>query len=197
MAGMPMTRGMAGGMMSGPSASVPDSGVTGPLLTNQSGFGDVVASVGYRAVDDRINGVQVVLGTRLKFPTAMAAHGLGTGRVDLGGSAIVRKRFDAGWVFGEAGYVVIGDPAGVELRNAVLWSAGAGRRLTRRVYLLGSAYGNSAILREFSAPIEISAGLGVRLAERLTVSVLPLVGLTEASPRYGVTLGLSTDMFRR
>lgn len=198
-AGMPMNSGRMGGMMGGPSVSggrTQGSNPTAPRLTNQAGFGDIVASVGYRLVDDRVAGLQVVLGTRLKLPTARAARGLGTGVVDVGGVAMVRKRFEAGWISGEGGYVFVGDPDGVDLRNAVLWAVGAGRRLTGRVYLLGSAYGNSAILRRFSAPVEMGAGLGVRLGDRLTLRVLPTVGLTQASPRYGVTLGVSTDLFR-
>ena len=194
--GMPMHGGTMGGSNIS-SGGTGGSELTAPFLTNQSGFGDIVASIGYRIVDDRVAGLQVVLGTRVKFPTAMAARGLGTGRADVGGAATVRKRWEVGWIYGEAGYLLVGDPAGVDLRNAVLWAVGGGRRLTQRWYLLGSAYGNSAILRDLAAPIEIGAGFGVRLGERLTVSVLPTVGLTGASPRYGVTLGVSTDVVRR
>ena len=197
-AGMPMTttRGMMGGSnVSGGAA--PGSEQVSPVLTNQGGFGDIVASVGYRVVDNPVARLRLVVGSRVKFPTAMAAHGLGTGRADIGGVATVRKRFDTGWISGEAGYLFVGDPAGVDLRNAASWAVGTGRRLTGRVYLLGSAYGNSAILPGFSAPIEMGAGLGVRVGDRLTVSVLPTFGLTKASPRYGVALGMSTEMFRQ
>ena len=50
-------------------------------------------------------------------------------------------------------FEIAGDPAGVDLRNAASWAVGTGRRLPRRVYLLASAYGSSAILPGFSAPI--------------------------------------------
>ena len=198
-AGMPMNAGTMRGMMAGssvPSGATPGSAETS-FLTNQGGFGDLVASVGYRVLDNPFARLRLVVGSRVKFPTAMAAHGLGTGQADIGGVATVRKRFDTGWISGEAGYLFVGDPAGADLRNAASWSVGGGKRLTGRVYLLASAYGNSAILRGFAAPIQVGAGLGVRVGGRLTFSVLPTLGLTEASPRYGVALGVSTEMFRQ
>lgn len=186
-AGMPMT-GTNAGMMGGRG---------NPALTNQAGFGDVVASVGYRVRDDAVTGLQVIVGTRVKLPTATAARGLGTGRTDVGGTATIRRRSTSGWWYGEGGYLVVGDSTDLDLRNAWLWSAGGGWRLSNRVFLLGSAYGNTAILREFAAPIELGAGIGLRLGERVSVTVLPTAGITDASPRYSLTVGLSTEMFRR
>lgn len=191
---------MGGGMMgggAGGSAPQPGAGVPASLLTNQSGFGDIAGSVGYRVVDDTASGLQIVLGSRFKLPTASAARGLGTGKTDIGAVAVVRKRFDAGWISGEAGYLFVGDPADVDLRNAALWSVGGGRRLSDRLALVATASGNTALLREFRAPIEVGAGIGVRVGDRLTASIIPTIGLSDASPKYAITVGLSSDVFRR
>lgn len=206
-AGMPMGtpgRGMMGGGMSG-SGPAPGTGpltdstggVPSSLLTNQSGLGDVVGTVGYRVVDSALSGVQVVVGTRVKIPTASAVRGLGTGRVDLGALAGIRKQFDEGWVYAEGGYLKVGRPGGVDLRDAAFWSIGAGRRLSGRASLLASAAGNTAILREFGAPAEVGAGLGLRAGDRLFLTILPSVGLTEASPRIALTFGLSQRVLGR
>ena len=190
-----MMGGQTGGMMGGSPATSP-TGSTNPLLTRASGLGDVIGSVGYRLVDDAAAAFQVVVTGRVKIPTASAARGLGTGKTDVAGTGTVRKQFASGWLYGEGGYLLVGDPAGVDLRNAVLWSFGAGYRLTSRLALLGSASGNTAILQGFSAPAEIGGGVGVRLGNT-TVSILPTFGLSAASPSYAVNVSLSTQVFRR
>ncbi len=196
-------RGMGGGMMGGGAvgsignALQAGAGIPASLLTSQSGFGDISGSVGYRIVDDAARGLQLVLGSRFKLPTASAARGLGTGKTDVGVTGTVRKRFDAGWVYGEAGYLFVGDPTGIDLRNAALWSAGGGRRVSNRLALIAMASGNTALLREFKAPVEVGAGVGVRVGNRLNASVVPTFGLSDASPRYGITVGLSSDIVRR
>lgn len=191
---------MGGGMMGGgsaPPAGTPLSPSTPATLSSSSGFGDIVGSAGYRVVDNLLTGMQVVLAGRIKFPTASASKGLGTGRTDIGAAATVRKRFASGWLYGELGYLVLGQPAGADLRNAVTWAAGGGRRLTPRLFLLASSFGNTTVLSGYSSPAEIGAGLGIRLADGLYLTAIPSLGLSHASPKYGVTLGLSTDLWRR
>lgn len=202
-AGMPMGapgRGMmGGGMMGGGAGPALDAttGVPTSFLTNQSGLGDIVGTVGYRVVDSAPTRVQVVVGARVKIPTASATRGLGTGRTDVGALAGIRKQFDQGWLYAEGGYLKLGRPAGVDLRNAAFWSIGAGRRLSGRTSLLASAAGNTAILREFGAPVEVGAGVGIRAGERLIFTILPSVGLTDASPRMALTFGLSQRVLER
>lgn len=188
--------GQVGGMMGRPSTPAAPAGGTTPLLTSASGFGDVIGSFGYRVLDDPAAGLQVVVAGRVKIPTASASRGLGTGELDVGGAATVRRQFARGWAYGEGGYLRVGDPAGLDLRNAVLWSFGTGYFVTRRVAVLASASGNSAILPGFSAPAEVGGGVGVRLGGT-TLSILPTFGLTSASPSYAVNVSLSTQVFRR
>lgn len=149
--GMPMggAVGGSGSGMMGNAGTQPGQPLV-PVPMHQSGFGDIVGSVGYRVVDDRLKGLQVVLSTRLKFPTASASNGLGTGRMDVGVVGTLRTQFDHGWFYGEGGYVVIGNPAGADLRNAVLRSAAAGRQIHTRTDLLASAFGNSAVVPQFT-----------------------------------------------
>ena len=200
MGGGTSSSGMMGGTASpsvvSPPGATPAQNVTA-ALTSSSGLGDLVGSAGYRVVDNLLTGVQVVASVRVKFPTASASQGLGTGRTDVGGAASVRKRFDSGWLYGEIGYLALGSPAGVDLRNAVTWGAGGGKRVASRVFLLASAFGNTPVLSGYDAPAEVGAGVGVRLADRLNVTAIPSVGLSHASPRYGLTVGLSTDLWRR
>lgn len=191
-AGMPM---QAGGMMGQPGTSGGTS--VAALATNQSGFGDIVAGAGYRVLDNTRSNVQLVIGARVKAPTAAAARGLGTGQTDRAGVVTIRKRFGTGWLYAEGGYLVVGKPAGADLRNVEIWSVGAGRQLTSRLYLLASAAGAGAVVPAFGRPVEIGAGLGATLADHLNLTILPTFGLSNASPRYALTVGISTDLLRR
>lgn len=199
-AGVPMrANGVMGGMMGTPQPVTPPSGTPGtiaPTLISSSGFGDIIAAAGYRVVD-RSDGLQVVVGARVKFPTASSAKGLGTGETDMAATVSVRRRLNRGWFYADGGVVKVGDPAGVTLTDAALWGVGGGRQLSSRVFLLVSAYGNTATIPEFGAPAEVSAGLGYKLSDRASLTVMPLVGLTNASPRYGITFGMTNDMMRR
>jgi hypothetical protein len=201
-AGMPMgPNGMMGGGMMGnyqtQTLGTPAPGTTTLDLISQSGLGDGVAGAGYRVVDNATTGLQVVLGTRIKIPTASSSQGLGTGMADVAGTATVRRRLARGWIYGDAGFVKTGNPAGVRLNNAFLWGVGGGRQIAPRMFLLGAAYGNSATVSEFGAPAELSAGIGLKISERASLTVLPFVGLTQASPKFGLTIGISSDMMRR
>lgn len=193
-AGMSMGSAGSRGMMGG-QATDPVIDPSSALVTNRRGLGDVLASVGYRVIDTPTRGFQVIVSGRLKLPTASSSV-LGTGRADVGVTATVRKRFGDGWAYAEAGYVALGDPEDVDLRNAAIWSAGAGRRLSRRLTLLATASGNTAILAEFGAPVEVGAGVGIR-AGGATVTIVPTVGLSDASPRYAVNVGLGAEIFHR
>jgi hypothetical protein len=202
--GLPMG-GMTGGGMMGrttssgagqsPGTSTPPA--VRAALSSPSGLGDIVGSAGYRVVDSLLTGTQVVVSARVKFPTASAAQGLGTGRTDVGAAAAVRKRFESGWLYGEVGYLILGQPAGTDLRNAVTWSLGGGTRVASRLFLLASAFGNTAVLAGYDSPMEIGAGIGLRLADHVNLTAIPSVGLSHASPKYGVMVGLSTDLWRR
>jgi hypothetical protein len=199
-AGVPMSAtGMMGGMMGTSQPSSPVQGTSGTstlALISASGLGDIILAGGYRVVD-RSDGLQIVVGARVKLPTASSSKGLGTGETDIAATASLRRRLDRGWSYADGGFVRVGDPAGVTLRDAVLWGVGGGRRLSSRVFLLASAYGNTATVPEFGASAEIGAGLGIKLSDRASLTVMPLVGVTNASPKYGITIGITNDMTRR
>lgn len=194
-AGMPMH---GGGMMGQPVTigTTPISAVTTAPIT-QSGLGDVVTSAGYRVVDNSFSGLQLVAGVRVKLPTADSTLGLGTGKTDVAGVVTLRKRYDEGWIYAEGGYLAVGKPAGADLSNVALWSAGAGRHLTGRFYLLASAAGSTSVVAAFGSPAEVGFGVGVTLGDRLALTILPSIGLSDASPKYAVTVGISSDLLRR
>jgi hypothetical protein len=52
-------------------------------------------------------------------------------------------------------------------------------------------------VHDVGASAEIGAGLGIKLSDRASLTAMPLVGVTTASPKYGITIGITNDMTRR
>ncbi|MGE5504461.1 MAG: transporter [Actinomycetota bacterium] len=91
----------------------------------RSGLGDVTASLGRTVWDDRTNGTAVDVTGKIKFGTASAADGLGTGENDYSLAIEPSQRFGAVTAFGSLGYKIVGNPGGADLGDEVIGSLGA------------------------------------------------------------------------
>jgi hypothetical protein len=91
----------------------------------QSGLGDVIATVGYNLYDDdefALNAVGLV-----KFGTANANKGLGTGADDYAAQIDSICNTDSASIYASVGYKLVGVPAGYTLNNIAYGSAGIAR----------------------------------------------------------------------
>ena len=68
---------------------------------------------------------------RVKFPTADASEGLGTGEYDFGFGIELDKQINDFFVFTDFGYTFIGNPPGTNLRNRIAAGSGIGYQLFR------------------------------------------------------------------
>jgi hypothetical protein len=102
-----------------------DPGQTGEVRTRE-GIGDLRASVAY---DLPIPFVRATVHGGTKLPTASAEDGLGTGKADYWVGTDVSTTVGALTPFAGVAYNVVGDPEGLELRNALSGQAGAALRL--------------------------------------------------------------------
>ncbi|OFW04511.1 MAG: hypothetical protein A3H96_08930 [Acidobacteria bacterium RIFCSPLOWO2_02_FULL_67_36] len=100
------------------------------------------------------------------------------------------------WVSAEAGFLHLGDPAGIELRDAMLWSIAAARLVSRRIALVVTASGNTSALEGFGAPAGAGAGPGVQIGDGI-LTVGPTRGLNSASPAYAIDVGFTVAVFHR
>jgi hypothetical protein len=84
-------------------------GAAGTTTTGtESGLGDIVASVTYGAYFDKVSRFGVDVTGKVKFGTADADKGLGTGENDLSILVEPFKTFDRWTVFGSVGYHMLG-----------------------------------------------------------------------------------------
>ncbi len=125
--------------------------------------------------------VALALRGQVKLPTAKDdAEGVGTGKADFAVDAILSKELaQRVELSGYAGYIVRGDPSGVDLSNGLRWGVGAGLpsrahlRLTAELHgeryatntvtltspLIGQDGSISGLVTDLNSPVNASLGL--------------------------------------
>lgn len=95
------------------------------LSGTASGMGDVVAQATFHAIQNKDAGFALDVTGRVKFGTANADNGLGTGKNDYGAAVDVYKTLGSAWMaFGGVGYTRLGSSTYIQLNN--VWSGNAG-----------------------------------------------------------------------
>ncbi len=95
------------------------------LSGTASGIGDVEAQATFHAVHNRDAGFGLDLTGRIKFGTASANKGLGTGQNDYGAAVDLYKTLGPGWMaFGGFAYTWLGSSTYIQLND--VWSGNLG-----------------------------------------------------------------------
>lgn len=160
--------------------------------TTETGIGDMLLQGRYYVLDEQGLLPTVALTVRVKFPTADASRGLGTGEFDEKFGVQLSKNLSARWVsFADVGYTFVGSPPGVELRNQWNYDVGLGYALTPD--LLGSVYYEywTAVIPGLQAPQDLYFDLSYTAPRMFRLNAGFLVGLSDGAPDYGVTGGLA------
>jgi hypothetical protein len=100
------------------------SNKTTATRTSESGFGDVVTSVSYSAIELPRSKFLLETTAKIKFGTASYSRGLGTGENDYTLQTDAYKTFDKATLMGTIGYKVLGDPNNINLNNVWYGSLG-------------------------------------------------------------------------
>jgi len=160
-------------------------------VTTRSGIGDVTLGVNYAIPEDRY-GVGLDFGTRVKLPTAET--GLGTGKTDVSFSGEVSRTFGPVTPFAQAGYRVMGDPDGVELRNVWFGSVGASVAAGESVVLASYDYRQSpnALVEDSQ---EVFGAFSTPISKALNFTIYGSAGLSNGAPDYGVGAMVTVDVF--
>ncbi len=170
----------------GPSFGRPAAG-RGTATTTNSGLGDVVAQAGYDVYSTDALILSVV--GKVKFGTADANKGLGTGRNDYsaqvdGYYTVVPKTT----LFATAGYKVVGAPSGVSVSNVPYGMLGANQKLgeaTNAGVML--SYVQSATTAGANQE-DVTVYASQKLSKSLKLQASVLKGFANGSPDYGGSL---------
>lgn len=168
---------------------VPISGARASRTTD--GVGDTNVRARYFALKegDFYPGISPVVS--VKFPTADNDKGLGTGEFDFEGGIELNKSFGPVVFFASGSYTRIGDPPGQSLRDRKGYAAGVSWNIMENFGVTGSIGGSNALVKGQDDPLAVTLGLSYSLTPSFSVNVSGTKGLTDGSPDFSVSIGLS------
>jgi len=154
--------------------------------TTQEGLGDVIAGVTRNVLDVSSTGTLVDLTGKIKFGTASASKGLGTGDNDYAPQLdLTQSVTSALSVFGSVGYKFIGSPPGAQLKNVVYGEAGVAFKISEGLRA-GAILDASQAPSPASGPErEVTGYLTQQLSERWKLQVYGVHGFANGSPDWG------------
>jgi hypothetical protein len=114
-----------------------------PLCRFTSWGGSVFYFLVFLFFDEREWIPALALAGEVKIPTADNTF-IGTGKTDYGPTLIASKRFGNWDTHVNFGYLILGEPSGVKLKNIFTYAVAAEYHLTNRVDLVGEIIGNTS-----------------------------------------------------
>lgn len=174
-----------GGMMSGGTMTMPDSGEYA-----HASLGDPLAGASVEAVRESAARPSVRVMLALKAPLANPTRGFGTGAWDGSAGLSLTKSFGRIVVLASAAYWVLGDLPGLTLQDAVAYSAAVGRAFgsTGKVSALATFSGSTGIIPGRAGPRQVGAGVSYRVSQKRTIGALANIGLSPTAPDLSLLL---------
>ena len=170
--------------MGRPGTTTTTTMITTTTTTTNSGLGDVIASAGYTVYSVDVLSLDVV--GKVKFGTADANKGLGTGKNDysaqVDGYYTLRK---ATTLFATAGYKVIGVPTGLTVNNVPYGMLGANQKLSEATSVGVMLSVVPSAFAVGSDQQDVMAYVSQKLSKRLKLQAHLLKGFSNGSPDYG------------
>lgn len=171
--------------------------IAGQKVTT-TGIGDVILRGRYYIIEEQDYVPLVAVTGRLKFPTATASQGLGTGEFDHGYGVEISKLIGTSWlIFLDGGYNFIGNPDRADgtgtlgLRNQYWYDVGTGYYVTKD--LLASVYFEEyrALRPGLPNARDVFFSTNYRLSPAWRLNGGVAVGLSNGAPDYVVSIGTS------
>lgn len=182
--GNPLGRGLdsllGGGPSSGPGSN--PSRKSGAA----AGLGDIVASAGYMIVSSADRSFGLNLTGAVKFGTADANKGLGTGQNDYGASLDAYKVLGKWTPFGGFGWTNYGSSPYIKLTNGFSTNAGVDYRLASSDSVGTLYYYRERIATGGAAQSQYTAYWNHDFNQSVRLQGYALGGTTDASPDWGV-----------
>lgn len=170
---------------------------TGDIVTT-SGLGDVVAGVTFYDVvrSERHRFVVDVKG-KVKFGTADADKGLGTGEADFSVMADFLKILDNATLLASVGYKFRGDPAEYDLEDTVLASAGVTFKMSPELRSGVMLDYREASFVENDSIVELTGFISRRMSDDWRVLFYVLAGSGDNAPDWGAGIQVKRSMADR
>lgn len=157
-------------------------------LEQQTGMGDVLLEAGY-IYRSRDNELRLLPSLSVKLPTADEDKNLGSGETDVGIFLDAHQNCGSLVCTAGAGYIVVGDPAGVDLHNILQLSIG-GFKAFQKAGLSAYLEYNSAMLDGRSDPMKLGVDWFYLFSLKTGFYINSITGLNSAAPDYGIRSGV-------
>jgi len=175
-----------------------------PLSQTSEGFrttgaGDTQLGAQFVLRHEDAHGPGFAVAYYVKLPTASAAEGLGTGRVDHSLLALVSKKIDETTFDFNAVYLNAGRTSDAGRASSAQAALAASRNLTKRFGLQGELSGSTRNDEQTGALFALGVAT-FQVNRRLVLDCGLRLGLTSEAPRVGAVAGLTigvAQLFRR
>ncbi len=129
----------------------PDTG------SNSSGLGDFEATLKWLAMPESVTFPALAFGAEVKIPTARNQQ-IGTGKTDFRGFVAVSRRIDRWDFHANAGYTLLGKPAGLEIKNIFDYALAAEFHASDKVDWIAEITGQTSATGEAADGLPIGPG---------------------------------------
>lgn len=151
-----------------------------------SGLGDVIAAATYEAYSNKAANFGIDLTGKVKFGTADADKGLGTGKNDYTAAVDLYKGFGAWTVFGGVSYTWLGSSQYIRLNNVFGANVGASYKLNQQSSI-GAYYDYREKASNAGASrSELTGYYSYKFASAWKAQAYVSKGFSDGSPDWGV-----------
>ncbi len=127
---------------------------------------------------------------QIKIPTSSGSGLFSSGKFDYGIGLAFRKMYGTYKVFGDVGYLALGDPQGLDYTNPVSYGIGIGKHASHGRSSVTFYYQEySAIINGLTPPRQLTAGYYRAITDVLGISFYGSRGFGESSPEYTFAVG--------
>lgn len=164
---------------------------TSTQTRDSSGIGDVWLEGRYKIYSGKGLVPSVSPYAKIKFGTASASSGLGTGKNDYeAGLFLQQVATPKLFPFAKVGYRVIGKPSGSDYRNIATYQVGATYALSAKSFITPMFSGSQSIVRHGANPADLIVAWNYNFtAKGSGIQVYVDKGLTNGSASYGIGVG--------
>lgn len=160
---------------------------------SRSGFSDPSFQAGLMVYSDKDRKTSVSVNSQVKLPFTNPSSGFGTGKWDVSAGLSAAQVIWGSWMLlADASWWWLGDMDELELNNVLAFSAGIGKLIPAKSWMINaSVMGSTAIIDNFDPPLSLAFGAGYIISPRVILNANTTFGLSESSAGFSAGFGWS------
>ncbi len=158
-----------------------------------SGLGDITAGMTRYALNEEDHGVDLDFGATIKFHSASAAKGLGSGKTDLALQSNLAHSFGLFSTALTVGYSIVGKPPNQHYRNAFYSSLDGSFKISKAVSVGLTYSGGASIIQGLPGSRDVTAYINFKPTRKIKFDIYYLTGRSTQSPDNGAGITVAYD----